>query len=214
MCYHYEADGIDLSVIADAYRVSMGIHRNLLPLAYYYPLSQVPVIRIDPTGERELVLMQWGLLPAWWKPSTRSRSRQAFQRKCYNARCETAHQKPSYRAAFKHRRCLLPARAFFEHGRWFTLPGQGPLALAGLWERWESAGESVESCTLLTTVANRIVAQVHPKKRMPVMLVGETAYAQWLRPEMMQHASFEKLFEPYAPNQMEYREGKPRGRVV
>jgi putative SOS response-associated peptidase YedK len=207
MCYHYQADGIDLSVIADAYRVSMGIHRNLLPLVYYYPLSQVPVIRAHPTGDRELTTMEWGLLPGWWKPSPKSRSRKAFQRKCYNARCETAHEKPSYRSAFKKRHCLLPARAFFEHGRWFHLPEYQPFAFAGLWERWETDGETVESCTLLTTVANRIVAEVHPKKRMPVMLVGEAAYAQWLRSDLPERGSLECLFESYHPDFMEYREG-------
>ena len=208
MCYHYQANGIDLSVIADAYRVSMGIHRNVLPFAYYYPLSQVPVIRVNPSAERELLAMQWGLLPGWWKPSGKSGSRKAFQRKCFNARCETAHEKPTYRSAFKLRRCLLPARAFFEHGRWFHLPDEQPLALAGLWERWEMDGETVESCTMLTTVANHLVAEVHPKKRMPVMLVGEAAYARWLGPDLTERDSLECLFEPFHADCMEYREGQ------
>jgi putative SOS response-associated peptidase YedK len=211
MCYHYQADGIDLSVIADAYRVRLGIHRSLLSFAHYYPLSQVPVIRHTPNGEREFVAMEWGLLPSWWKPSAKTQSRKVFQRKCFNARCETAHEKPSYRSAFKKRRCLLPARAFFEHGRWFHLPDHQPFAFAGLWEHWQREGESVESCTLLTTEANPMVAEVHPKKRMPVMLIGETAYAQWLRSEFTQRTSLESLFIPLENKFMEYHEGSGKG---
>ena len=122
--------------------------------------------------------------------------------KLINARAETAAEKPSFRSAYRHRRCLIPADGFYEWKRegktrqpWlFGLRDGEPFAFAGLWERWtvpadtaltgslaeRSPGDAVETCTILTTAANETVTPVHG--RMPVMLPPE-AYGPWLAGE-------------------------------
>ena len=134
------------------------------------PTQPVPIVRQDHNGRREMVLVRWGLIPAWSKgPDSRF--------SMINARVETVAQKPAYRNAFRYRRCLLPADGFYE---WrsaggkkqpFVLrPSDGrPLALAGLWEHWQDAdGNELASCTILVGEANAQVRAVH--ERMPVVI--------------------------------------------
>lgn len=149
-----------------------------------YPLYDIAVIRLNESGQRELVAMQWGLLPSWWKPSKKTKSRKSFQRMTYNARSETIGSKPSYRHAFKHNRVLIPATQFYEHGFYFRVRHSPLFAIAGLAERRTNGTETVESCTMVTTEANKMVGRVHPRKRMPVILDSEAACAQWLNPEL------------------------------
>lgn len=144
------------------------------------PTQPVGLVRLNPhTHEREWALTHWGLIPSWSKdPSIGARM--------INARSETVVDKPAFRAAFKRRRCLVPASGFYE---WQKQPkGKQPfyitaedgrlLAIAGLWEYWEGAdGSALESCTLLTTSANELMSPLHD--RMPVFIAPED-YAEWL----------------------------------
>ncbi|HTL52164.1 MAG TPA: SOS response-associated peptidase [Planctomycetota bacterium] len=129
---------------------------------------------------RELVFLHWGLIPSWAKDRT-------ISAKLFNARSETAAEKPSFRAAFKCRRCIVPANCFYEwqsKGK-FKQPmlicrsDRKPLALAGLWEHWADpvSGEVIESCSILTTAANRRLKPIHD--RMPVILT-ENSFEPWL----------------------------------
>jgi len=94
-------------------------------------------------------------------------------------------EKPSFRDAYRKRRCLVPANGFYEWRRvdsrkqpYYVYPAQGELfAFAGLWERWEGAGGPLESCTIVTTEANRPMQAIHD--RMPV-IVAPQDYARWL----------------------------------
>jgi putative SOS response-associated peptidase YedK len=141
------------------------------------PTQPVATARLGPQGGRELALLRWGLVPAW----------SADPRKGFiNARAETAAAKPAFRSAFKQRRCLVPADAFFEWqaegGRkqpyLFRRRDGAPFAFAGLWERWQGrGGEALETCCILTTGANEVVAPVHD--RMPVILRPED-FGPWL----------------------------------
>jgi putative SOS response-associated peptidase YedK len=141
------------------------------------PTQPVAAARLGPQGGRELALLRWGLVPAW----------SADPRKGFvNARAETAAAKPTFRAAFRRRRCLVPADAFFEWqaegGRkqpyLFRRRDGAPFAFAGLWERWQGGGgEALETCCILTTTANEVVAPVHD--RMPVILLPED-FGPWL----------------------------------
>ena len=144
------------------------------------PTQPVGIVRFNAdTKQREWALVLWGLVPSWAKdPGVGARM--------INARAETVAEKPSYRAAFKRRRCLLPANGFFEWQRagsakkpfYFTGVDGGLLAFAGLWERWTSPdGSQLDSCTILTTDANELVAPVHD--RMPVILSPQD-YTEWL----------------------------------
>ena len=144
------------------------------------PLQFAPIIRAGDEG-RELGLLRWGLLPGWAKDA-------GMASRLINARSETAAQKPSFRSAFRKRRCLVPADGYFEwqalaggkQPHFFSLRSELPMALAGLWEQWRSpAGDALETFTILTTEANSALAQIH--HRMPVILPPET-WALWLHP--------------------------------
>lgn len=146
------------------------------------PSSAVLAVRQADAG-RELVRLKWGLVPHWSvEPKTGYSTS--------NARAETVDTKPAFRSAFKRRRCLIPADGWYE---WAFVPGQTwkqpwyysaqdaePLALAGLWERWEQRDVVLETCTVIVCAANALTAPVHD--RMPVIL-GESDWADWLDPE-------------------------------
>lgn len=202
MCHHYKGSRNPPEHLADEFSIRSNHYQLLLPDAGFYPLGRPPIIRLDAAGEREMIAGEWGLLPAWWKPSDKTPKRSTFQRKCFNARSEEVDIKPAYREAFKRRRCLMPAGEFMERGQYFHLPQHRTFALAGIWERWHGAdGEVVESCTMLTTEANEVVKEAgHP--RMPVLLVGEAAYARWLNPTLSGRAAFEPLFKPFPADEM------------
>jgi len=146
------------------------------------PTQHAPIIRINPlSNKRESTLARWGLVPAWAKDMK-------FGMHCINARVETLASVPAYRAAYRNRRCLVPASAFFEwsddspgkRAKWRVSPqGQLLFALAGLWERWTDphSGEPVETYTIVTTAANEALVQVHD--RMPV-IVARDRYEDWL----------------------------------
>ena len=144
------------------------------------PTQYVAAIRNGADEQRELVMLRWGLVPTWAKdPSIGNRM--------INARAETVAEKPSYRNAFKHRRCLVLADGFYEWRRegdaktpyFISLASGEPFALAGLWERWtdKQSGESLQTTTLITTEANDFMAPLH--HRMPVILEAGTA-TEWL----------------------------------
>ena len=143
------------------------------------PTQGVAAVRLSPEGKRQLVPFRWGLVPSWADDLS-------IGQKLINARAETAAEKPSFRSAFKHRRCLLPAAGFFEwtgkagkkQPYFITSVDSKPLVFAGLWERWEKGPEPVESCTILTTDANEFMHGLHT--RMPVIL-AQADFDRWLR---------------------------------
>lgn len=143
------------------------------------PMQFVPVIRQRPTGERVVHLLRWGLIPAWSKD-------ESIATKLINARGETVAEKPSFRSAFKSRRCIIPVSGFYEWkqaaGRkqpYYIQPsGGGQFGLAGLWVRWTTPeGEPLDTFTVVTTEANDALRNLHA--RMPVILRPED-YGLWL----------------------------------
>lgn len=199
MCHHYQAASRLPGWLVEEFSLRADLHRLDGLAGGFYPLSRVPAIRLTLAGAAEIVGLQWGLLPRWWKPSPRTSSRKVFQRRTFNARCETVDAKPAYRDAFRRRRCLLPATAFFEKGCYFTPPGEG-FCFAGLWESWDGGdpadgGEGVlETCTLLTTEPNEAVRAVG-HHRMPVLLTTAEACRQWMDPDA---EALALLYEPFA----------------
>lgn len=190
MCHHYVGQKANLEFYEAAFHVRSNPRQLEIPSGEFYPLKDVPVIRLDGNGDREIVAFSWGLLPAWWKPKSEKDKPQAFQRKCFNARSEEVHNKPTYRSAFKSRRCLLPAAKFMEKDHYFSFPDERPFAFAGLWESWNKG--IIESCTLLTTEPNEEVLGVG-HHRMPVILSSEEEYARWLDPEIVERGPLEDL---------------------
>ncbi|NHZ69726.1 MAG: hypothetical protein GWP20_00635 [Thermotogales bacterium] len=159
------------------------------------PGRNVAVVRDGPNG-RELVPVRWGLVPHWSKESSTKYS-------TINARAETVAEKPTYRDAFKSRRCLIPATGFYEWKRdgeqkiphHIQLPGGGLFAFAGLWDHWEKQEEGFDSCSIIVTTANEIMKPVHD--RMPVIL-NQAYYNAWLNPAHGNRAQLQSMLVPYA----------------
>ena len=171
-----------------------------LPLQPRYniaPTQDVAVVRVT-DHQRQLALLRWGLVPRWAKDLS-------IGYKTFNARSETVHEKPSFKAAFKSRRCLIPASGFYEWDKlgrsrqpYYVSRSDGrPLALAGLWEAWadRQSGEVLESCTILTTSANQTLGRIHD--RMPVIIEQDDC-GLWLDHTVQRTEELTGLFRPAA----------------
>jgi putative SOS response-associated peptidase YedK len=165
------------------------------------PSHKVLGIR-ETEGVREATFFKWGLVPRWADDPS-------IGNKLINARSETAAEKPSFREAFARRRCLVPADGFFEWARrgerkrpyYFRMRDSEPFAIAALWERWEGGDGLLETCTLLTTVANAPLSGIHD--RMPVILRPED-YGLWLDREVQRPEALRPLLRPYPGEEMEF----------
>lgn len=161
------------------------------------PAQPVLIVRHNAQHRRELVLVQWGLVPAWVKDPREFKQ-------LINARSETAADKPSFRGPMRHRRCLVPVTGFYEWtgGRGSKQPlliglkDQELFALAGIWEAWLGAdGSEIETMAILTTDPNADVAPIH--ERMPVVLSPQD-YDRWLDCTSGSAAGVVDLLEPLA----------------
>ena len=155
---------------------------GLVPRWNIAPGTDVLAVRVGNAG-RESAMLRWGLVPGWSRDAS-------MGRRLANARAESAHEKPMFRAAFASRRCLLPADGFYE---WQQLPGEkrkqpwrierargGSLALGAVWERWRGPdGVAIESCAILTVAANAALSHIHD--RMPV-IIATADMPDWLSP--------------------------------
>jgi len=139
------------------------------------PTQPVCIVRNGLSGAREMALVRWGLIPSWAKDPAQLST-------LINARSETAASKPSFRAAMRHKRCLIPADGFYE---WTGPKGEKQphlielqadqsgvrpiMGLAGIWEHWLGAdGSEIETMAILTAPANAEMRAVHD--RMPLIL--------------------------------------------
>ena len=162
------------------------------------PSQDVPIVRYDPTNDRrEMVKMRWGLVPFWAKD-------EKIGNRMINARAETVHEKPAFRAAFSKRRCIVPASGFYE---WkearggkqpylIRLADGEPMAFAGIWERWTKGEEPLETFAIITTAANEQMSDLHD--RMPVIFSKEQVDT-WLDDS----SDTEALREVLRPTEME-----------
>ena len=166
------------------------------------------VLAVVNEGVRKGEMMRWGLVPSWAKDIK-------IGSRMINAVSETAATKPSFRSAFRRRRCLVLADGFYEWRRegkqrvplYFSLKSGEPMAFAGLWESWQSpAGEWVRSCAVLTTTANEFIASTH--HRMPVILSAETE-PLWLDPLTETPDTLEPLLIPAPADSLDAREVSP-----
>lgn len=173
------------------------------------PAQQFWVIRRKPRSSAYVHdLLQWGLIPNWVKDP-------GDWPKPINARCEGIQSKPSFRDAYRSRRCLVPIDLFFEWMKIFEADGKPakggkqpfaiamkdrrPFAVAGLWESWvdDASGAVTRSFTIVTCQANALIAPIHD--RMPVILASEN-YGRWL--DNIEPDPFD-LMVPFAPELME-----------
>ena len=166
------------------------------------PTQSVPVLRWDEgAGGRVLTPLYWGLIPSWAKdPSIGNRM--------INARGESIAEKPSFRSAFKRRRCIVVADGYYEWKKTGSkkqpylihLPDEQPFAMAGLWETWTrpASGDdektAIESCTVITTTSNEKTRDIHD--RMPVIL-HQQDWSSWLDPHNNDTEHLKQLLLPF-----------------
>lgn len=189
----------DLSVIAGDFNISR-VSVNFEPNRNVSPGRQIPAV-VASAKDRMLTSFLWGLIPFWAKDPS-------IGAKLINARAETVAQKPSFKNAFIQRRCLIPADGFYEWKKegnkkipcCFGLKSGAPFYFAGLYEKWIAPDKKqVESCTIITTQANRLVLPVHD--RMPVM-VPKVAQDLWLDPEVKDPSALLEILKPYPAEEM------------
>ena len=175
------------------------------------PAQSIPVI-IRHNGSNKLVSYSWGLIPSWSKdPSVAN--------KLINARAETVDKKPSFRDAFKKRRCLIVADGFYEWKKegkskipqYFYLKSGRPFGFAGLFETWKSPDKKeINACTIITTDANELIKPVHD--RMPVIL-PKNQERVWLESDLVDAPALLSILKSYPAEEMNYKSGMGPHRV-
>ena len=173
--------------------VELGTRYNIAPT------QQVAAVANN--GQHKLELFRWGLIPSWAKDP-------AIGNRMINARAESLAEKPSFRAAFKRRRCLILTDGFYEWRKdpggktpmYIQLKSGRPFAFAGLWEAWRSQdAKTVLSCTIITTTPNTLMEKIHD--RMPAILKPDV-YEHWLDPDEQEPDTLSRLIKPYPASLM------------
>lgn len=170
--------------------------------------TQSVFVLFEAGGERLLDAMRWGLVPHWAKSLTSGPAP-------INARAETVAEKPSFKSAFKERRCILPADGFYEWQKqgsgpkqpYYIRPKSGdPLALAGIWGSWRDPetpeSEPLRTCAIITTEPNQLMAELH--NRMPVLLPPDV-WTEWLDPANSEVEELDDLLAPAPDGVLEAR---------
>ncbi|HQP24557.1 MAG TPA: SOS response-associated peptidase, partial [Smithellaceae bacterium] len=189
----------DLSVIAEEFEVhDMSVHFS--PSHTVSPGQHIPAL-IRQDNQNMMVTYLWGLIPSWAKDPS-------IGANLFNARAETVAEKPSFKNAFLHRRCLIPADGFYEwkmEGKKkipysFSLKTGVPFVFAGLHEKWIAQDKkTIETCTIITTRANSVVEPVHD--RMPV-IVPKESQALWLETQNNDVLKLRDILKPYPADEL------------
>jgi putative SOS response-associated peptidase YedK len=176
---------------------------EIVPSYNVAPQTFQPVIRFNrDSGELELTVMRWGLVP-WWSKDGKA----GFS--AINAKAETLTKSAAFREAFQRRRCLVPAEWFYEWRKIdpktkqpfaIALKDGSMFAFAGLWEPWKdkATDQRLETYTIVTTDPNELVEPIH--NRMPVILAPRD-YERWLAPADPAHLPID-LLRPYRADDM------------
>lgn len=183
--------------------VKISGEKILAPRYNIAPAQEIAAVRTTGAG-KELSSLKWGLVPSWAKDVS-------IGNKMINARAETLSEKPSFREAFRRRRCIIPASGFYEWQKqssgakqpfYFYLKERQVFGFAGLWEEFldREIGLLLESCMIITTEANEVLKAVHD--RMPVILHRDN-YDQWLDDKEADVSRLQKLLAPYPSEEME-----------
>lgn len=213
MCGRYVRRS-DKQKIAEHFRANPNPAEFPLPDADYNvaPTTYQPIIRQSrESGEREMVLARWGLVPFFTKDLNDVKGLSTI-----NARAETITKAPTWREPFKKRRCIVPVNSFYEWPKAgkppkqpysFELANGNLMGFAGLWDAWKDAqGHWLQSFAIVTTEANELMASIHP--RMPVILHSRD-YDRWLDREETERPPLD-LLRPYESEEMEVHEANPK----
>ena len=186
-----------------AKQLGLKVLPSLSPRYNIAPSQLVACVRTNlESRQRECTELKWGLVPSWAKDPS-------IGNKLINARGETVAEKPAFRKAFKHQRCLVLADGYYEWKREGTIKqpyyirfkDHRLFAFAGLWERWEKhEADPLETCTVITTVPNAVMEPIY--HRMPVILASKD-YADWLAPSLQTVEQVNTLLRPFPSEEME-----------
>jgi putative SOS response-associated peptidase YedK len=181
-----------------------------LPRINIAPTQQVVAVKQGKGRFRIVTRMRWGLIPVWAKDAS-------IGNRNINARSDRIREIASFRDLISSRRCLIPADGFYEWQKsgkikqpycFEVVEGEGLFAFAGLWDSWKDPhGEIVESCTILTTTPNELVARLHD--RMPVIVPREK-YEKWLDPDIEDYEAIRDIFDPYDATKMREYPANPK----
>ena len=172
---------------------------DITPRYNIAPTQDVVAVRKEADGVRRARLLRWGLVPSFAEDP-------AVGNRMINARAETVARKAAFREPFRKRRCLVPADGFYEWRRvgrardpyLLKMRDGHTFAFASVWDRWGSGDGRIESCAILTTTANALVARVHD--RMPVIL-GHSDYELWLDPDARDE-DLHRILRPFPAEEM------------
>ena len=199
MCGRYKIV-TDAQALYDAFQVEAELVAAPLERYNVAPATDQLVI-LNEDGRRVARWHHWGLIPHWAKDKS-------LGYKTINARADSVAVRPAYRAAFRQRRCLVPATGFYE---WKALErGKQPylirlksgalFAFAGLWESWTGPEGELRSYTIITTAPNELMARIH--ERMPAIIAREH-YARWLDPALRDPAQAQAMIASYPGAEMQ-----------
>lgn len=189
--------------IEKEFKVKIGDTNLAAPRYNIAPTQMIDAIA-EIENAREISSFRWGLIPSWAKDDS-------IGSKLINARAETLREKPSFREAFRSRRCIVPASGFYEWQKtskglkqpfYFYLKEKEVFGFAGLWEEWldKGTGELTETCTIITTEANEVLKPVHD--RMPVILKNSD-YDFWLDKKVKDTSKLQNLLVPFPAEEMD-----------
>lgn len=192
----------EFSEIIDRFAIEAAIQEELYHQSYNVAPSHSVLAVINDGKKNRLGYLRWGLIPPWAKD-------EKIGYKLINARAETLPEKPSFREAFRKRRCLVIADSFYEWKRHengtktpmrIKLKSNEIFAMAGIWERWKKGAGTIYTCSIITTVPNELMSDIHD--RMPVILRKEDEQT-WLDPGIQPPHLLSKLLQPYPDDLME-----------
>ena len=196
----------EFNEIIERFAIEAAIEEELYNPSYNIAPSNSVLSVINDGQKNRLGYLKWGLIPPWTKDE-----KMGF--KLINARAETLLDKPSFRDAFKKRRCLIIADSFYEWKQSdhktktpmrIKLKNNQLFAMAGLWERWKSpSGNMLYSCSVITTAPNELMKEIHD--RMPVILTPEDEKV-WLNPGTKDLSHLNQLLKPLSEELMEAHE--------
>jgi putative SOS response-associated peptidase YedK len=181
---------------------------NFPPRYNIAPMQPIPIVRVE-NGARHFTLMRWGLIPSWVKDPRKFAL-------LINARAEGIADKPSFRAAIRRRRCLVPADGFYEWRRegkskrpYFIRARSGePMAFAAIWETWgDAGGGEIDTAAIITCAANTVLQPIH--ERMPAV-IRPADFDRWLLPDETHFEEACALLKPAPDDFMHAHEVSPR----
>ncbi|MGA5691375.1 SOS response-associated peptidase [Cytobacillus pseudoceanisediminis] len=189
----------DISVLQQYF--DFEISEEISPRFNIAPSQRILTV-ISDGQDRRAGTMKWGLVPSWAKD-------EKIGYKMINARAEGIDEKPSFKHAFRRRRCLIISDGFYEWKKHedgnkqpyrFIMKDKRPFAFAGLWETWKKGKQPLHTCTIITTTPNEVTEDVHD--RMPVIL-HQDSYDLWMNPKNDDTEHLKSLLVPYPADEMD-----------